>query len=65
MGGVSPLSLVVMWMAAAYTAVAVILIVAVAVLHSVADWFRDKGWRRTEDPWRVYQIDHYGKIIED
>jgi len=64
-GGYSLFTRIVGWVCFAYMLVTVSLFFAILILHSAEVWFRDRWWRKTEDPWKVWQIDHYGKIIDD
>ena len=34
------------------------------VMYGIGRAFRESWWRETEDPWRVWQVDHYGKVID-
>lgn len=64
-GGYSLVSEIVGWACFAYMLAIVSMFFVILVLHSAEDWFRDRWWRKTEDPWKVWQYDHYGKIIDD
>lgn len=52
------------WLCATYMLAACLLFFSYLVISGVASHFRNRWWRETEDPWRVWQIDHYGKVVD-